>query len=188
MVTFVTVEPVLIHYQLKFIFYIEDYYLCCTVTDFDECFHHCCIIHCSKSPLFFTCSSLHPYPPLSNPWQPLFCCLYKSFILSRMLCIQNHTVWSLSRLVSFIQQYAFKVPSHLFIACQLILFLSLNPWWLGKESTCQCRRHGFDPQVGKIPWRRKWQPTPVFLLGNPMDRGAWWAIVLGVAKELDRTL
>ena len=27
----------------------------------------------------------------------------------------------------------------------------------------QCRRHGFDPWVGKIPWRRAWQPTPVFL-------------------------
>ena len=31
----------------------------------------------------------------------------------------------------------------------------------GKESTCQCRRRGFDPWVGKIPWRRKWQPIPV---------------------------
>ena len=41
------------------------------------------------------------------------------------------------------------------------------PWWLsGKEHTCQCRRHGFDPWVGKIPWRRKWQPTPVFLPGK----------------------
>jgi len=30
------------------------------------------------------------------------------------------------------------------------------PWWLsGKESTCQCRNSGFDPWVGKIPWRRK---------------------------------
>ena len=38
------------------------------------------------------------------------------------------------------------------------------PWWLsGKKSTCQCRRHRFDPWVGKIPWRRKWQPTPVSL-------------------------
>ena len=36
----------------------------------------------------------------------------------------------------------------------------------GKESTCQCRRCkrcGFDPWVGKIPWMRAWQPTPVFL-------------------------
>jgi len=41
------------------------------------------------------------------------------------------------------------------------------PWWLrGKESACQCRRHKFDPSVGKIPWRRKWQPTPVFLPGK----------------------
>ena len=29
----------------------------------------------------------------------------------------------------------------------------------------------------KIPWRRKWQPTPVFLPGNPMDWGDWWVIV-----------
>ena len=33
----------------------------------------------------------------------------------------------------------------------------------GKESACQCRRCGFDPWVGKIHWRRKWQPTPAFL-------------------------
>ena len=48
----------------------------------------------------------------------------------------------------------------------------------GKEPTCQSRRgkrHGFDPWVGKILWRRKWQPTPVFLLKNPTDRGAWLA-------------
>ena len=36
----------------------------------------------------------------------------------------------------------------------------------GKEPACQCRRckrHRFDPGVGKNPWRRAWQPTPVFL-------------------------
>ena len=36
----------------------------------------------------------------------------------------------------------------------------------GKEPTCQCRRYktcGFDPWVRKIPWRRAWQPTPMFL-------------------------
>ena len=39
----------------------------------------------------------------------------------------------------------------------------------GKEPVCQCRRrkrHGFDPWVGKIPWRNAWQPTPVFLAGE----------------------
>ena len=40
---------------------------------------------------------------------------------------------------------------------------------IGKEPPCHCRwdkRHGFDPWVGKIPWRRAWQPTPVFLPGE----------------------
>ena len=39
----------------------------------------------------------------------------------------------------------------------------------GKEPSCQCRRrirHGFDPWVGKIPWRLAWQPTPVFFPGE----------------------
>ena len=41
------------------------------------------------------------------------------------------------------------------------------PWWFSiKESDCQCRRCGFNPWVRKIPWRRKWQPTPVFLPGK----------------------
>ena len=39
----------------------------------------------------------------------------------------------------------------------------------GKELICQCRRRkrcGFSPWVGKIPWRRAWQPTPGFLPGE----------------------
>ena len=41
------------------------------------------------------------------------------------------------------------------------------PRWLSdEESGCQCRRHRFDPWVGKIPWNSKWQPIPVFLPGK----------------------
>ena len=42
----------------------------------------------------------------------------------------------------------------------------LELWLSNKESACQCRRFGFDPWVGKISWRRKWQPTWVFLPGK----------------------
>ena len=45
----------------------------------------------------------------------------------------------------------------------------LPRWCSGKESACQCRRlkrHRFNPWVGKIPWRRKWQPALVFLPGK----------------------
>ena len=48
------------------------------------------------------------------------------------------------------------------------------------------REHEFDPWVRKIPWRRTWQPTPVFLPGKSMDGGAWWATVHGVAKSQTR--
>ena len=61
----------------------------------------------------------------------------------------------------------------------------------GKESTCQCRRHkrhGFRPSVWKIPWRRKWQPTPVFLAGNSsILREIPWTEAPGGHKELDTT-
>ena len=60
------------------------------------------------------------------------------------------------------------------------------PQWLGgKESTCKTGDSGFNPWVRKIPWKRKWQPTSVFLLRNPMDREAWKTSVHGVTKELD---
>ena len=69
-----------------------------------------------------------------------------------------------------------------------------------KKSACQCRRLrrlGFNPCVGKIPWRRKWQPTAILFffffffyryscLGNSVVRGAWRATVCG-CKELDKT-
>ena len=45
----------------------------------------------------------------------------------------------------------------------------LPRWCSGKEFTCQFRRHKryrLDPWVGKILWRKKWQPTPVFLPGK----------------------
>ena len=48
------------------------------------------------------------------------------------------------------------------------------PWWLGgKESACQCRRCRFNPWVRKIPWRRAWQPTPVFLPGESHGQRSW---------------
>ena len=40
------------------------------------------------------------------------------------------------------------------------------PWWLSSKEHLQCRRSEVDPWVGKIPWRRKWQPAPVFLPGE----------------------
>ena len=45
----------------------------------------------------------------------------------------------------------------------LYLYMELSGWLSGKEPAYQCRRRGFEPWVGKIPWRRKWESTPIFL-------------------------
>ena len=46
------------------------------------------------------------------------------------------------------------------------LTLGLPRWLSGKESTCQCRRHGFNPGARKNPGGRKLQPAPAFLSGK----------------------
>ena len=60
----------------------------------------------------------------------------------------------------------------------------------GKESTCQCRRYKrrrLDPWVGEIPWRRVWQPTPVFLPGESQGQGSLVGCHLWARTESDTT-
>ena len=50
-----------------------------------------------------------------------------------------------------------------------VVFLGIPSGASGKEPACHCRRCkncGFNPWVGKMPWRRAWQPSPVFLPGK----------------------
>ena len=59
-----------------------------------------------------------------------------------------------------------------------------------KDLSCQCRRHkrrGFNPSVGKIPWRKKWQPTPVFLPGVSHGQRSLAGYSPWGLKELDMT-
>ena len=58
-------------------------------------------------------------------------------------------------------------------SCEFFLFRLSTGGASGKEPACQCgrqKRHRFDPWFGKIPWRRKWSPTPVFLPGESHDK------------------
>ena len=49
----------------------------------------------------------------------------------------------------------------------LLLCTKGLPWWLRRWNVClQYGRPGFDPWFGKMPWRRKWQSTPVLLPGK----------------------
>ena len=61
----------------------------------------------------------------------------------------------------------------------MYMYTWASPWLSSKRTHLPSRRPGFSPWVGKIPWRRKWQPTPVFLLGKShgqrslVDSSSW---------------
>ena len=61
-----------------------------------------------------------------------------------------------------------------------------EPGWLQSMGSLRVGHHWATSLFTFMQWRRKWQPTPLFLPGNPRNRGAWWAAICGVA-ELDTT-
>ena len=65
--------------------------------------------------------------------------------------------------------------------------MGLPRWFSGKECACQCRRCGFDPWVGKIPCRKKWQPPPVFLPRKSHGQRSLASYSPDVCKESDVT-
>ena len=115
----------------------------------------------------------------------LFCCIIcwgvchlidiislNSFGTYNYTITQDLPSWTLlekpcSCLYSKKQRWTPKVVS--FSLVEVEEALTFSRWLSGKESACQSGRHrrwGFDPWVRKIPWRRKWQPTPVYLPGK----------------------
>ena len=115
-----------------------------------------------------------------------------------MICNIYKYITSFFNLITLdLQCYvSFRCTAKWFGYIYLLYIYVYNPHPLGfpdsassKEPTCQCRRHKrcrLDPWVGKIPCRRKRQPTSVFLLGNPMNGGAWESTVHRVAKSWTR--
>ena len=78
---------------------------------------------------------------------------------------QRRALWPLNRLL----------PSSL---------LTPLPWWLrGKEATCSAGDTGSILGLGRSPGEGNGNPLQHSCLGNPMDKGAWWATVHGVAKS-----
>ena len=83
------------------------------------------------------------------------------------------------------QSFPFHTLSYILIRSSPYYWISLV---LRQQSVClKCWRSGFDPWVQKIPWRRKWQPTPVPLLGESHG----WRSLVGYSpwghKESDTT-
>ena len=81
-----------------------------------------------------------------------------------------------------------SLPKTCVFSIYLIRTLGFPVGARGKEPAQQCRRHkrhGFFPWAGKIPWRRKWQPTPVFLPGESHGQRRLAGYSPWGGKELD---
>ena len=74
-----------------------------------------------------------------------------------------------------------------FLIFSLYKSLGLPQWLSGKGSTCQCRILGLDPWSGKIPCRRKWQPTLIFLPGKAHGQRSLVSYSPWGRKESDMT-
>ena len=99
-------------------------------------------------------------PPLS----PRLC---SNSCLSSQWCYL--TISSSATLFFYLQSFAASVFSNDSALCTRWPKYGLSSGTSGKEPPCQRRRrkrHRFDPWVAKIPWRRAWQPTLVFLPGE----------------------
>ena len=73
---------------------------------------------------------------------------------------------------------------NIYIIYIYFIYLSFPGGSDGKESACNAGDLAWsNPWIGKIPWRKAWQSTLVFLPGESMDRGACWATVCRVGKN-----
>ena len=101
-------------------------------------------------------------------------CIWNEVLPPFLLCLLNKpSIRKASRLVKW--HGSLRVNS------------ALEPFTVrsGKESACNGGRPRFDPRVGKIPWRRQWLPTPVFLPGESQGRRSMTGDSPWGYKELD---
>ena len=112
-----------------------------------------------------------------SPVFPLFFLLWDTTWHLLHVSPQSLLTWvSFLLLPSFRPSRFWRVLLSCSVACPsvwlcLVLFYKLGfpSGASGREPACQCRRrkrHGFNPWVRRIPWRRAWQLTPVFLPGE----------------------
>ena len=65
-----------------------------------------------------------------------------------------------------------------FTICRYNFIVGLSLWWLsGKESACNAGDVGLIPGWGRSPGQGSGNPLQYSCLGNPVDRGAWWATI-----------
>ena len=111
-----------------------------------------------------------------NCFHRFFHCIYKSL----------HSLYLVLSIVSYLRDDLKYLEGYAQVICKhhAILQASLMSQQVKNlPASAGDKRYEFDPWAGKIPWRRKWQPTPESCLENSMDRGTWQATIHGAAES-----
>ena len=109
-------------------------------------------------------------------------CLYelnKHLKQALWIILNNIPFWHNLGIYIDFSMWVLKAPDYVLPS----LFPGL-PWWLSdKESACSAGDVGSIPGLGRSPGEGNGNPLQFSCLGNPMDRGDWWATVHGVEKN-----
>ena len=109
------------------------------------------------------------------------------FSTELVLCIRWPKHWSFSFSISPSNECAGLISFRIDCAPRDSQESYPTPQFKSISSACQFRRCGLDLWISTIPWRRKGQPTPVFLPGKFHGQEVCWAVVHGDIKELNMT-
>ena len=108
---------------------------------------------------------------------------FSSFLMRLFFIVGLQEFFIGSRYESLVRHVVFK---YFLTMCDLSFFPLIRS--LQEQSIClQCGRPRFNPWVGKISWRRKWQPIPVFLPGESQGQRSLVGHSPWCHKELDTT-
>ena len=136
--------------------------------------------NCNASLLVF-CQSSKPWPAGNIAFPSLLTLKYAEFwwyMVCTFVCVNKIKRGSCRFQLEVVLEDLFRLYS----------FIVGLPWWLRRLSVClQYGRPGFDPWVGKIPWRRKWQSTPALLPGKSHGQRSLVGYSPWGCKELDTT-
>ena len=125
--------------------------------------------------------------PLSHQGSPLLLCLGDFFFCMCVSIVVFCFVLIVPMRFWYSNLYMYKVPFFHFNMWDIYIYIYGHPWWLsGKESACSAGVPGVAgliPGSGRSPEEGNCNPLQYSCLENSLDRGAWWATVLGIAKN-----
>ena len=121
----------------------------------------------------------------------LFLMVIAFILLSEIVCVASlHLYWNVNKVYILVLNFSIVLlvstyPLHVWICWSSITYVRIFglPWWLSKESASNAGDPGSIPGLGRSPGEGNGNPFQCSCLENPTDRGAWRAIVHGVAES-----